>query len=329
MAALLLRERARRAAAVKTRTILSVATLVGLIVAGYKYLDWNQMVQAWNKFTWSALIWLLLLAAGYLIFKAWRFVILTEPIRDTPGGTVFRGYAASQAASLLPGGFAARAVLLTEAGIPVERSVGPVLANSGFDQFVLLLSALVMAYWYPQLRVPAMILTGILALLVIALAYKPSRRWLADRLLRVAERFGRRDKVEEFEEALGELANWRIFLWSVALSFAALGCSYAMLCQVTASMGFQPDYWPLAAAYLIPSLLGRLSPLPAGAGVTEAGMVAFLAHETSLSLNQGAAIVAVFRVFDIIVPAFYGFLVHTFFWAGEQEPVARPAEVAA
>lgn len=300
--------------------ILSLILIIGLVMAGYKYLDWHLMVKAWATFSWTSTIWLLLLPAGYLALKAWRFVLLMRSVEDIPVSTLMRGYAASQSASLLPGGFAARSAILAQAGVPAEQSVGPVLVNSGMDQFVLLTAGIFLAYWYEDIRIAALVLTVILVALVTILCFESSRSWVTGLLEKAAKKFNKLEKMKEFEKACVSMMNLRLFVSALALSVVASAASYVILCIVVGALGFKVEYWPLAAAFVIPTLLGRLSPLPAGAGVTEAGMVAFVAAQTSMSVNEAAAATTLMRIFDVVVPALYGGIIYAFFWSGDKEP---------
>lgn len=299
---------------------LSLIFLLGLGVAAHRYLSLDLMMQAWRKFSVGTLGVLVLLPALYLLLKGWRFLLLVKPVvEEVSDVTVLKGYAASQSASLLPGGFAVRAAVMSQAGIPMERSVGPVLANGGMDQLVLLLCGLFLAFWYDELRVAAGTLSLILVLLVGLLWYAPSREWVGARFLAVGARFGKEEKVAEFQQACWSMVDARLFCSAFVLSVAADGVSYAILCLVVASLGFTVEWWPLAAAFVIPTLLGRLSPLPAGAGVTEAGMIAFIANQTAMTTNEAAAATALMRVCDVVLPALYGAAIYFLAWKGEEE----------
>jgi uncharacterized protein (TIRG00374 family) len=302
------------------KRFVSVIMVVGLVFAAFKYLDIDLMVKAWKEFSWPSLAALLVLPFGYLSCKSWRFLLLmraTDP--EVEAGPVLRGYLASQSLSLLPAGFAARSAMLTQAGIPAERSVGPVLANSFSDQFVLLTAGLFLAVWYPNLRVASLVLLAILVVLCLALWFETSRAKLISLLQALGKRFGHEEKIEEFTAACSAMANHSLLARTLALSLLANLVSYVTLCVVVASLGFKVEYWPLAAAFVIPNLLGRMSPLPAGAGVTEVGMVTFMAQQTAMGSSQAAAATALMRVFDVLVPALYGGVVYLFAWKGDHE----------
>lgn len=303
----------------KLRAALAVLTLVGLGVAGYQYLDPKAMWQAWQKFSWDACGWLLFLPALYLLFKSLRFVVLMKPVSDAPKGQVLCGYAASQAASMLPGGVAMRAAMMHRLGVPVEDSSGPILANSAADQFVLLLSGLVLCYYYEDLRLSAFLLTGLLALLLLTLFFDRSRQALQRALMALGRRLKVEERVKDFFANISTLMSFSIFFQTMLWSILANAVSFIALCLVVDSLGFPWEPWPLAAAFVIPNLLGRLSPLPAGAGVVEAGMVGFIAAQTAMSFDQAAVATVLFRIVDIMLPAFYGGLCYLLLFKPESE----------
>lgn len=292
------------------RGLLGGLTLVGLVVACYKYLDARAMWEAWERFSWSTWGLFLILPILYLGFKAYRFSLLLEPISSAPKSTVMTGYASSQAASLLPGGVAMRAAMMHRLGVPVEKSSGPVLANSAADQLLLLAVGLALCYHYQELRASAFGLTGLLILLVAILGVKTSRDWVCRLLLKGAKRVGQEDKLKKFFRTVPYLCNLELFRKAMFWTVLANIVSVITLVAVVYSLDLPVDLWALTAAFVIPNLLGRLSPLPAGAGVVEAGMVGFLSAQTGMSPDQAAVATVLFRVVDVLMPALYGALCH-------------------
>ncbi|MCA9775565.1 MAG: flippase-like domain-containing protein, partial [Candidatus Eremiobacteraeota bacterium] len=270
------------------RGLLGALTLVGLVVACYKYLDVHAMWQAWERFSWSTWGLFLVLPIFYLGFKAYRFYQLLEPISDAYRSAVMTGYASSQAASLLPGGVAMRAAMMHRLGVPVEKSSGPVLANSAADQFLLLTVGLVLCYYYQELRTSAFGLTALLIFLTVVLSVRSSRDWVAGLLRKAARKVNQEEKLEKFFENLPYLCNLELFGKAMFWTLLANLVSMVTLVAVVYSLDLPVDLWALTAAFVIPNLLGRLSPLPAGAGVVEAGMVGFMAAQAGMSYDQAA-----------------------------------------
>jgi uncharacterized protein (TIRG00374 family) len=76
--------------------------------------------------------------------------------------------------------------------------------------------------------------------------------------------------------------------------------------------GLTASYPTLFLAYILPAMLGRLSALPAGVGLTEAGMVGFLASTAGIDADIAAVAAAVFRVGTVFFQALLGALVYFF-----------------
>ena len=66
-------------------------------------------------------------------------------------------------------------------------------------------------------------------------------------------------------------------------------------------------------------MLGRIVPIPAGLGVTEATMVGFLTAVSTVDAAAAVAAVAIFRIAAIFIPILIGALVYFFWWRGEEE----------
>lgn len=288
--------------------MLYIATLLGLVAAGYKYLDLDAMTQAWHKFSWDSWFWLIGLPLVYLLAKSKRFVCLLnhDKTLEVEESKVMLGYAASQPGSLLPGGVALRAVTMYSLGIPVERSSGPVLANSAADQLLLLGTGLYLCYYFPSFRQTAFVLTAILLLLVVLVVLPYTRKKLQNSLLKLLKRFDKEEEGRKFLSATGALANLSLWVEVMAWTLLANGISVTVLWIIIQSFGWDLTVWSVAAAFVIPTLLGRLSPVPAGAGVTEAGMTGFLSLHAGLTLDQAAVATILFRVVDVLLPALYG-----------------------
>lgn len=303
----------------KISRVLSVVTLLGLVVAGFRYLDADAMLHAWQQFSWPFLALFLLLPVGYLYAKARRFSVLVTHLNVPSKSAVRIGYAASQAASLLPGGIAFRSATMSELGLPIEKTVGPVLLNSALDQFVLLVVGLGAAWWFPQLRFSSLALTALLIVLVGVLSYHPTRERVKRSLLWLAARVKGEYRMRNFFESFRLSLQRRTLGAGLAWSVTANAISLLTLILVVWALALPIHAGALTAAFVVPNLLGRLLPIPAGAGVTEAGMVAFMAHQAGMDVNEAAIATAVFRAVDVLLPALYGFLCYHLWWKRASE----------
>jgi uncharacterized protein (TIRG00374 family) len=234
-----------------------------------------------------------------------------------------RGYVAGTGATLMPGGVAARAGLMRQAGVAIGEGSAPVLFSSVLDQAAFVLSSLVAALWFEAARVPVMILLGILVGLGIVFSIPAARRLFSRAAEWLARRFNFFEHWRDFLGAVKELLTWRIMLITMGITLFGIGMQIVMLDLSLRGLGLVVPYPTLFLAYILPAMLGRLSALPAGVGLTEAGMVGFLASTAGVDPDKAAAAAAIFRVGTVFFQALLGGLVYFFGWQGEEE--AKPA----
>jgi uncharacterized protein (TIRG00374 family) len=307
--------------------VLHIVVLIGLIVAGAKYLSGDEVIEALRAFDYSYAPFMIALSLTYLGLKGWRFVLLTRPVaEDLPWYVTFKAFVAGQAAALVPGGIAVRAGLLNQADVPVGRGSIPVLLNSGLDQAVFITGSLIAALWFEWARTPVFIVLSVLIVAGLILVIPPSRHWLLTMIEWAAKKFNLLDQWREFLKAAPEVFTPFTILTTLALTVAAFACHVIALDLTLRGVGAVLPYSSLTLAYILPTALGRLSGLPGGVGVTEAGMVGFLTSTSDLGNAAAFAASAIFRIVTILLPAAIGALIYFFGWRGEEEAeAATPA----
>lgn len=312
---------------------LHAAVLVGLIVAGMKYVNGGDFARALQKFNWAYAPLICLLSLLYVLIKGWRFTRMMHHLEDVSRLTIMRAYVAGQACTLLPGGGAARAGLLKQVGIPAAETAAPLALCAFFDQAMFLICALIAALWFESARKPVLVFLGCLAVVSLLLGLEATRTWLFRLVNRLMGRLKWRDHWIEFLQSLKSIATPGVLLGGLAetaVAFAGL-----VLALHLAMRGVGADNVPpltLLLAFALPTMLGRLSALPGGVGVTEAGMVSILDHAPGVSLDQAAAAVAVYRLGTVFFAALVGGIVYLVAWRGRKEKAAvtlEKAEVAA
>jgi len=301
------------------QTVLTVVTLLGVGVGAYKYLSGEEVLEALGRFEKGYVLPILALSTLYLGLQAWRLVPLLRPLIDLPSGTVFRAYLAGTGATLLPGGVAVRLGLLKQAGAPVSVTTAPLIVVSLLDQAAFLFGGLLAAIWTPQARGPALAILGGLVVFVFLLRFGAVRAWLGRRLAALAGRFGLGEKVQTFAGAWQKLGSLPLLAQTFGITLVAFALKIVMLDLCLRGLGWTLPYPLLFAAFILPTLLGRLSPLPAGVGVTEAGMVGMLVAGSTINESVAFVGVALFRVASVLYQALLGALVFFFAWRGERE----------
>ena len=256
-----------------------------------------------------------------------------RPISDLPWLTIMKGYIAGQAVALLPGGVAARAGLMSEAGEDVGESGAPVAYSSLLDQVVLILGALIAALWFEEVRMAIFIALGVIVLLGAVLAIPQVRKQVLNLCAWAAHKFNISEEWQNFLEAMAELANFRTLSIALGLTVIAFTLMGVALDLALRGVGHPLPAYQVFMAFVLPTILGRIVPVPGGFGVTEAGMVGFLVSISDITSGTAAAAVAVFRIGTIVFEVLVGAIVYFFVWRGEKEAdeakrAAEPEAVA-
>ena len=299
---------------------LTAVIPIGLIWAVVKYVNGAEVWAALQRFQHIFLRFVLALTLVIFLFKAWRFTVLMSPFsQDLPKLVVFKAFLAGQAATLLPGGVASRIGLMKQADVPVSESSVPVLVHSGWDQAVFLLCALVVALWFPGARRPVLVILGVLGIITLLLIVPPTRQWLGNLVERIASRFNHAEQWQRFLEAVPQVFTRQIVIASFLITVVSLVVFTATLAITLRGFELSVSFPVLFLAVILPTMLGRIIPVPAGVGVTDASMVGFLTTLGGLDTNITVAAVAVFRIVTIVFPALLGTLVYFFWWRGGKE----------
>lgn len=307
---------------------LHVGVIVGVIWAAAKSIDGDQFVRALHNFDWryAPLVGLLGLASVFI--KGWRFATLLRQVVDIPRWTAIKAYVAGQSMTLLPGGIAARAGLLQQVGVPVEKSSPAITLSSVTDQLGFLLCGIVSALWFEEARKPVIILLGVLAVVAVLLGVEAVRTWLSSLVEKLLGRFKMADKWRGFVENMSATVNLRIMLIGVLNALMAFTCLVTALGLCMAGVGEPVHPLTLLLAFSVPTMLGRISALPGGFGVTEVGMVGVLDHAPGVKLDQAAAAVLVFRLGTVVFSALCSGILYFVAWKHEHRDVESKAVAA-
>lgn len=299
--------------------VFHIAVLGGLIVVGIKYLSGDEVWRALRRFNWSYAPLIILLSTAYIVVKGHRFVSLLKEVENARGRVILRGYMASQAAVLLPGGVAARAGVLEQAGVPLEASAAAIAHSSFSDQLILLLCSILSALWLEEARRPVFILISVLLVISILLGLQATRTWLLGVVEWVLGKVHLLDRWRTFLQVAQEMLTPGSAL--ISLAYAAFACALMVECVhlCVKGVGATIPYPTLLLAFALPALMGRISALPGGVGVTEAGMIGILNAAPNVSREQAAAAVVVFRLGTVFLTAIVGALIYYFGWEGDEE----------
>ncbi len=295
-----------------TKYGLYALVLIGVGVAAVNYLSGEAFLRALGAFNWTLAPLILGLTVVYVLLKGWRFKVFLAPLSELGRWIILRVYLAGQVATLLPAGGAARVAVLGEVGVPLPKAGAAVLFASLTDQFILVAGIFFCALWFEEARLPALVALFVLVGVGGLLAVKAIRVRLLEAAAWLAEKAHLKKKWQAFQEAFSEGITLGVVLRG--LGFTAAAFALMPLALHLALKGFSLEVPPttILLAYVLPTLLGRVSSLPAGLGVTEASMVGILSAVPGVDENVAAAAVAVFRVGTVFFAALFGGVFYLF-----------------
>jgi uncharacterized membrane protein YbhN (UPF0104 family) len=310
--------------------VLAVAILAGLVVAAVTHLRGAEMAAALRAFQWKYAAPILIFSALHLVLKAWWFGIAVNDV--APHVSVWRAmvaYLCGQPATLIPGGIAARAALLAELDVPASVGSVPILFSSLLDMVTFTLLTLVAALWFPDGRRPALITLGVMLAIAVAVAIPPLRRgldWLLGGLMR---RFRLGKQWENFTAALGRAASWKFLGFGLLITSISSFTIPVVLLFCVRAIGLSASLPALMLAVGLPTLIGRVTPSPAGAGPFDVGVVKLLGTAAGIGVNAAASALAVFRVATVLFHALLGVLVFALLWRPHRVRTADGPKVVA
>lgn len=296
---------------------LHVAVILGVIWAATKTINGDDFARALHNFNWWLAPLVGLLGLASVTIKGWRFAGLLKQVCDLPTATSVKAYVAGQSMTLLPGGIAARAGLLQQVDVPVEKSSPAITLSSVTDQIGFLLCGIVASFWFEPARKPVLALIVALGILAVLLGVEAVRTWLVNLVERILGHFKLQDKWRGFVEHMTTTLSFRVIAVGVINALCAFTCLVLALGLCMAGVGEPVHPLTLLLAFAVPTMLGRISALPGGFGLTEVGMVGILDHAPGVRLDQAAAAVLVFRLGTVVFSALCGGLLYFFGWKRE------------
>jgi uncharacterized protein (TIRG00374 family) len=241
------------------------------------YAPWGEVGKILSDFDWTTIIILIVLSLAYYGLKAFRFwwLLIAMGIRK-PFRLVALSYISAQPASLLPGGEVFRSHALEQhTGVPVKKSIPQftmqgILEGAGLAT-VMLASALALH----ALRIPALILTFavIIGLAGLTSGYLVPFLRLLNHLpyVDISEK-----SIYRFSESHKEVLNgkWLPPMYALSLLTEVIGAAIAY--TSIHGLGGHINVWQAGLMYVIPVIVGFVSLLPGGFGLSEQSAIGVL-----------------------------------------------------
>ena len=307
------------------RWLLNGAVLVGLLIAGTKYLSGGEFWNAIAHFRWIYAPLILGLTLLYLAIRGARLGVPLGELSHLDRVTAGTASVAGEGAALMPGGVMSYLAMLREVGVKVADSGASIAWISVLDQGLFVSLSLLAALWIEPARAGATVVLSGLVVVGVLLAIPLTRLWISVAWQMMLLKVGLLVTWQDGVEAIRELMTAPIFGAGVLLTVAAALTMAGALNVAVSGLGADITFASALLAYTLSSMLGRLTPLPGGVGVTEAALVGVLHKTAGLTLEQAAAATAIFRVGTTLWSAVVGAIVYALFWRKRVGAVASEA----
>jgi uncharacterized protein (TIRG00374 family) len=249
-----------------------------LIVILVGYAPWGEVGHALAKLNWQTVVLLVGLSMAYYALKAVRFwyLLVAMGIRK-PLGVVALSYISAQPASLLPGGEIFRShALQRQTGVPVKKSIAQFTMQGILEGAGLATVMLACAIALHALRIPALILSGLVLLSLYALAagYLVQFFHFLNRVfpfINVSEQ-----SIQHFNARHKDVLNWHWlpFMYGMSLVTELIGTAIAYVSII--GLGGDINVYQAGLMYVIPVVVGFISLLPGGFGLSEQSAIGIL-----------------------------------------------------
>jgi len=229
-----------------------------------------------SDFDWTTILILVALSVAYYALKAYRFwwLLIAMKIRK-PFGLVALSYISAQPASLLPGGEVFRShALEKQTGVPVKKSIAQFTMQGILEGAGLATVMLVSALALHTVRVPAIILTVAVIIGLVGLTkYLVPFLHFLNRLpfVDVSE-----TSIEHFNKKHKDVLNrrWLPPMYALSLLTEIIGTAIAYVS--INGLGGDISVWQAGLMYVIPIIVGFISLLPGGVGLSEQSAIGVL-----------------------------------------------------
>lgn len=265
-----------------------------LLIILISYAPWGEVFSILGDFDLSTILILFVLSLAYYGLKAFRFwwLLIAMGIRK-PFLVVALSYISAQPASLLPGGEVFRShALAQQTGVPVKKSIAQFTMQGILEGAGLATVMIVSALALHALRVPAIILGLAVAFGLFGLTrgYLVPFLHLVNKVLpfvNVSEQ-----SIQRFNRQHKDVLNrkWLPPMYALSLLTEIIGTAIAY----TSIHGLSGhiNVWQAGLMYVIPIIIGFISLLPGGIGLSEQSAIGILllSHVTTALAVAGTLV---------------------------------------
>jgi uncharacterized membrane protein YbhN (UPF0104 family) len=259
------------------RRFVPIAISIALIFVLIGYAPWGEVGGILDDLTFSYIAGLILLSIAYYALKTIRFWYLLKAMEiHQPFWVVSLSYISAQPVSLLPGGELYRSRSLEQhTGVPFKKSAAQFTMQGLLEGAAMVTLAIISALFLGTLRVPFICLGIFIILGIIGIAKGGIVN--AGRLLNRLPFLELTDEgLERFSKRHRAVLRWRWFLLLYMLSIFVEIVGSIIAYVSVAAVGGHIGAPQAVLAYVIPVIIGFVSLLPAGLGISEQSAIGIM-----------------------------------------------------
>jgi uncharacterized protein (TIRG00374 family) len=283
----------------RLRRFVPVVISLILLVILASYAPWDKIGGILSDFDLGTILILIGLSLAYYSLKTVRFWYLLKAMGiNQQFGVVALSYISAQPVTLLPAGEVYRSHSLERhTGVPVRDSLPQFAMQGVLEGAAMATLAGISALALGTLRIPVLILAVVVLLVTIAIGrgYVANFTRILNRLpfVNVTNR-----NIEQFSDRHRAVLSlhWLPFLYALSLVTEVLGAAIAYTAVV--GLGAHINVYQAVLVYVLPIVVGFISFLPGGFGVSEQSAVGILllanvsvAHAVASTLTMRVTIV--------------------------------------
>lgn len=263
------------------RKILTGVILAVMVYAGFAiWADAHAVLDRVRSLPYHIFMWALALTVVNYALRFVKWSVLLRRIGVAiPNGESALIFVAGMSMSITPGkiGEVLKSVLLRDAcDVPIARSAPIVFMERLTDLLGLVLIAAFGISRFEYGRVPFLL---VCAGLVVTVFILQRPRWV-HRILSFGDRHPRlaplRDKTNEIYDSTHSLLDWRVLSTTTLVSVLSWGMEAMAFHLLVEGLGGHADFALTSFIYAMSTIIGAISFLPGGLGVTEGSMIGVL-----------------------------------------------------
>lgn len=290
----------------KFRKFVPLLISIALIVVLIGYAPWNDVGEILDDLTLTHLLTLFLLSVAYYALKTVRFWYLLKAMEiHQPFWVVSLSYISAQPVSLLPGGELYRSrELERHTGVPFKKSAAQFTMQGLLEGSAMVTLAIISALFLGTLRAPFICLGILIILGIVGIAKGGIVN--AGRLLNKLPFLEVSDQeLERFSKRHRAVLRWQWFLWLYGISIFVEIVGSAIAYFSVAAVGGHIGISQAVLAYVIPVIIGFVSLLPAGLGISEQSAIGIMLL-SNIKIATAVAGTLLMRVTIVAMGLVYG-----------------------